>query len=234
MAAEPLKASNALPAAFYQRPSLQVARDLLGCLLTDGAVTVRLVEVEAYAGMSDPASHWFRGKTPRNAIMWGPPGKLYVYFTYGMHWCMNAVCGDPGEPSAVLLRAGEVVDGVDVAAARRPDVRPRDLGRGPARLARLLGITGEENGVDLTAGAPPLTLQPGERVPIAGCVAAHGWGSTRGWARRPTGRGASGSTVRRPSPRFGSAACAPGNRRPREAGFGRELIRPDPAPVRPR
>ena len=165
MAAEPLKASNALPAAFYQRPSLQVARDLLGCLLTDGAVTVRLVEVEAYAGMSDPASNSFRGKTPRNAIMWGPPGKLYVYFTYGMHWCMNAVCGDPGEPSAVLLRAGEVVDGVDVAAARRPDVRPRDLGRGPARLARLLGITGEENGVDLTAGAPPLTLQPGERVP---------------------------------------------------------------------
>jgi DNA-3-methyladenine glycosylase len=158
-------AAEALPTAFYQRPSLDVARDLLGCHLTDGAVTVRLVEVEAYAGRNDPASHSFRGKTPRNAIMWGPPGKLYVYFTYGMHWCMNAVCGDPGEPSAVLLRAGEVVAGLDIAQARRPDARERDLGRGPARLARLLGITGEDNGVDLTAGAAPLTLQPGARVP---------------------------------------------------------------------
>ena len=171
VAAEPLEAGvagvapGALPAAFYQRPSIEVARDLLGCLLTDGTVTVRLVETEAYAGLSDPASHSFRGKTPRNAIMWGPPGKLYVYFTYGMHWCMNAVCGGDGEPSAVLLRAGEVVAGGDVAQARRPGVRDRDLGRGPARLARLLAINGEDNGVDLTAGRGPLTVQPGDRVP---------------------------------------------------------------------
>jgi DNA-3-methyladenine glycosylase len=161
VAADPLKA---LPATFFARPSLEVARDLLGCLLTDGAVTVRLVEVEAYAGRSDPASHSYRGKTPRNEIMWGPPGKLYVYFTYGMHWCMNAVCGEDGDASAVLLRAGEVVGGEDIAVARRPDVKHRDLGRGPARLARLLGVTGEDNGLDLT-GAAPLTLLAGKRVP---------------------------------------------------------------------
>jgi DNA-3-methyladenine glycosylase len=160
-----LEGPDPLPVAFYQRPSLEVARDLLGCLLTDGTVTVRLVETEAYAGMNDPASHSFRGQTLRNAIMWGPPGKLYVYFTYGMHWCMNAVCGEEGEPSAVLLRAGEVVDGLAVATARRPGVRVRDLGRGPARLAKLLGITGVDNGVDLTAGVAPLTLRPGKRVP---------------------------------------------------------------------
>ncbi len=158
-------ADRALPATFYARPSLEVARDLLGCLLTDGDVTVRLVEVEAYAGMSDPASHSFRGKTARNEIMWGPPGKLYVYFTYGMHWCMNAVCGGEGVPSAVLLRAGEVIGGHHIAAGRRPDTRERDLGRGPARLARLLGITGEDNGVDLTGAPAPLALLAGERVP---------------------------------------------------------------------
>ena len=158
MAAEPLAA------AFYARPSGEVARDLLGCLLTDGEVTLRLVEVEAYAGTTDPASHSFRGPTPRNSIMWGPPGRLYVYFTYGMHWCMNAVCGAEGDASAVLLRAGEVVAGADEAARRRPDVRRIDWARGPARLARLLGITGAQNGLDLTAGGPVLTLLPGERV----------------------------------------------------------------------
>ncbi len=142
-----------------------MARDLLGCLLTDGAVTVRLVEVEAYAGLADPASHSYRGKTARNAPMWGPPGRLYVYFTYGMHWCMNAVCGPPGDASAVLLRAGEVVAGADTAAVRRPGVRPIDLGRGPARLARLLAITGVDNDVDLTSPGPPLAVLAGEAVP---------------------------------------------------------------------
>ncbi|HEX4018300.1 MAG TPA: DNA-3-methyladenine glycosylase [Frankiaceae bacterium] len=154
-----------LPAAFYARPSLEVARDLLGCLLTDGEVTLRLVEVEAYAGTTDPASHSFRGPTPRNSIMWGPPGKLYVYFTYGMHWCMNAVCGAEGDASAVLLRAGEVVDGLESAEARRPGVRERDLARGPARMARLLDITGADNHTDLTAGGPPVTLLAGKRIP---------------------------------------------------------------------
>jgi DNA-3-methyladenine glycosylase len=153
-----------LPAGFYARPSVEVARDLLGCLLTDGVVTVRLVEVEAYAGTADPASHSFRWPTPRNTIMWGPPGKLYVYFTYGMHWCMNAVCEDEGDASAVLLRAGEVVAGVDEAALRRPGVRQVDWARGPARLTRLLNVTGDDNGVDLTAAGAPLRVLAGEPV----------------------------------------------------------------------
>jgi DNA-3-methyladenine glycosylase len=138
---------------------------LLGCLLSDGVITLRLVEVEAYMGPTDPASHSFRGPTTRNAAMFGPPGRLYVYFTYGMHWCMNAVCGPGGQPSAVLLRAGEIVAGQPEAEIRRPQVRPVDRARGPARLARLLAVTGEFTGDDLTAPGSPLTLRAGERVP---------------------------------------------------------------------
>jgi DNA-3-methyladenine glycosylase len=154
-----------LPPAFYDRPAVEVAPELLGCLLSDGVITVRVVEVEAYMGPTDPASHSFRGRTPRNASMFGPPGRLYVYFTYGMHWCMNAVCGPDLEPSAVLLRAGEVVVGQAAAEDRRPAVRPVDRARGPARLTRLLGVTGEDTGIDLTASSSPLTLRAGQRVP---------------------------------------------------------------------
>jgi DNA-3-methyladenine glycosylase len=182
-------ATESLPAAFYDRPSIQVARDLLGCLLTDGVVTVRLVEVEAYAGTSDAASHSFRGPTPRNRVMWGPPGRLYVYFTYGMHWCMNAVCGSEEDASAVLLRAGEVVAGADEAALRRPGVRRIHWARGPARLTRLLDITGEQNGLDLTLGGPPLTLLAGKPVaddnvrvgPRVGLNPRLGEAATRPW-----------------------------------------------------
>jgi DNA-3-methyladenine glycosylase len=112
-----------LPRDFFERPSVAVAPDLLGCLLShetaDGRVTVRLTEVEAYAGESDPASHAFRGRTPRVEVMYGPPGHTYVYFTYGMHFCVNLVCQPAGQPSAVLLRAGQVIEGVPLAAARR-------------------------------------------------------------------------------------------------------------------
>ena len=142
-----------------------VARDLLGCLLTDGVITVRLVEVEAYTGPADPASHAFRGPTARNAVMWGAPGRLYVYFTYGMHWCMNAVCGPAGAASAVLLRAGEIVAGQEAAELRRPELRPVDRARGPARLARLFGVTGECAGADLTTAGSALMLYPG--IPVA-------------------------------------------------------------------
>ena len=114
-----------------------------------GTVAVRLTEVEAYAGVDDPASHAFRGRTPRTAVMFGPGGHLYTYFVYGMHWCANIVTGPDGNASAVLLRAGEVVDGHDVAAQRRPGFRPRDLARGPARLAMALALGREHNGMAL-------------------------------------------------------------------------------------
>jgi DNA-3-methyladenine glycosylase len=113
-----------IPREFFARPSAEVAPDLLGCVLehetADGLVAVELTEVEAYAGRSDPASHAYRGKTPRNAVMFGPPGHAYVYFTYGMHFCVNMVClGENGSASAVLLRAGAIIGGEDLARARR-------------------------------------------------------------------------------------------------------------------
>ncbi len=134
---------------FYDRPPLDVARDLLGARLCGGGVVVRLTEVEAYGGANDPASHAFHGLTPRCAVMFGPPGHMYVYFVYGMHWCVNIVCGPVGEAAAVLLRAGEVVEGADRAARGRPYLAGAALARGPARLARTLAIDGSRNGADL-------------------------------------------------------------------------------------
>jgi DNA-3-methyladenine glycosylase len=127
-----------------------------------------LSEVEAYAGPVDPASHAFRGRTPRNAVMFGPPGFLYVYFVYGMHWCCNVVCGPAGEASAVLLRAGRVVSGVDLARVRRPAARTdTELARGPARLAGALGIDRTAGGADLLDPASPVRLRAGTPVPAA-------------------------------------------------------------------
>jgi DNA-3-methyladenine glycosylase len=120
---------------------------------------VRITEVEAYLGAQDPGSHASRGETRRNAIMFGPAGHLYVYFTYGMHVCANVVCGPEGEATAVLLRAGEVIDGVDAVRERRLTSKTdADLARGPARLCVALGITLDDNGADLAAG--PLRLEP--------------------------------------------------------------------------
>ena len=159
-------------AELLARPSLEVAPTLLGATLRhrtpEGEVALRLTEVEAYAGADDPGSHAFRGMTPRNEVMFGPAGRLYVYFTYGMHHCCNVVVGDEGTASAVLLRAGEVVDGVELARSRRPGSSHRDLARGPARLCKALAIDGRHNGVDLSSGE--LVLTPGEPVP-AECVA---------------------------------------------------------------
>lgn len=133
-------------------PVEEVAPRLLGCVLAHGEVSVRLTEVEAYGAADDPGSHAYRGRTPRNAVMFGPAGHLYCYFTYGMHVCANVVVGEPGSAAAVLLRAGEVVDGLDVARSRRPGAGDRDLARGPARLCRALGITLDLNGCDLALG----------------------------------------------------------------------------------
>jgi DNA-3-methyladenine glycosylase len=165
---------------------LPAARRLLGCTVEadtpDGPVAVRLVEVEAYRGADDPASHSFRGPTPRNAVMFGPAGHLYVYFVYGMHFCANISCLDDGEAGAVLLRAGEVTSDLDVARHRRPAARrDNELARGPARLASLLGLTREHNGVDVTDPASPVRVLAGPPVaealvrtgPRVGVAAAH-------------------------------------------------------------
>lgn len=156
-------------------PVLDVAPRLLGAVLRHGAVAVRLTEVEAYDGANDPGSHAFRGRTRRNAVMFGPPGHLYCYFTYGMHVCCNVVCGAEGDPSAVLLRAGEVIEGLDVARERRPGSSDRDLARGPARLCNALGIELGDDGTDLTAGpitlrsgTPPADVSTGPRVGLRG------------------------------------------------------------------
>ena len=141
---------------------VDAARGLLGCVVSANGVSLRLTEVEAYAGPGgDPASHAHRGRTRRNAVMFGPPGHAYVYFTYGMHWCLNVVTGPDGEASAVLLRAGEVIDGIDLARQRRGAATPiRDLARGPARLTQALGIDGLANGTSMLDGSGPLSLTP--------------------------------------------------------------------------
>lgn len=162
-------------------PADVVGPRLLGARLThltgEGRVTVRLTEVEAYLGATDPGSHAFRGRTTRTAPMFGPAGHLYVYFTYGMHWCANVVTGPDGEASACLLRAGEVIHGLELARARRPGARrDRDLARGPANLAAALGISGALTGAPLHVGydaqrstpLPPLALEmPRQRASSA-------------------------------------------------------------------
>jgi len=169
---------------------VQVAPDLLGCVLTHetagGLVAVALAEVEAYDGRNDPASHAFRGRTARNAVMFGPPGHAYVYFTYGMHFCVNLVCHRDGDASAVLLRAGRVIDGLPLARARRSGavagtgaagrrgprgaaLRELDLARGPARLCEALGIDRAQDGADLCDPASPLRISgPRAAVPAGG------------------------------------------------------------------
>jgi DNA-3-methyladenine glycosylase len=165
-----------IPREFLDRPSQEVAPDLLGCVLehetAEGLVAVELTEVEAYAGETDPASHSYRGRTARNAVMFGPPGYAYVYFTYGMHFCVNVVCMPEGTPRAVLLRAGRVTAGEALARRRRARWRTeadprsvlpaRDLARGPARLCQALAIDRTQNGLDVCSGASELRLRPAD------------------------------------------------------------------------
>jgi DNA-3-methyladenine glycosylase len=153
-------------------PALTLAPRLVGAVLVSDVggheVAVRLTEVEAYEGVTDPASHAFRGPTPRTAVMFGPAGHLYCYFTYGMHWCANVVCGPDGTASAVLLRAGAIIRGAEHAFARRPAARRApDLAKGPARLATCLGLDRATDGVDLCAATSPVRLEsmPARRRP---------------------------------------------------------------------
>ncbi|MFE5858735.1 DNA-3-methyladenine glycosylase [Streptomyces sp. NPDC056500] len=156
-----------LPREFFDRPVLEVAPQLLGCTLVrrsaEGTIELRITEVEAYAGEVDPGSHAYRGRTARNEVMFGPPGHAYVYFTYGMWHCLNAVCGPEGRASGVLLRAGEIQVGADLARKRRFSARhDRELAKGPARLATALDVDRALNGTDLCADeVAPLVLLPG-------------------------------------------------------------------------
>lgn len=166
-----------VPRSFFERHATTVAPELLNKILacSDGR-SGRIVEVEAYRGSIDPAAHTYRGKTPRNAVMFGPAGHMYVYFTYGMHWCANCVCAPPGE--GVLIRALEPLHGLDqMRAARLMSTKNRDLCRGPARLTQAMGITGAQNGIDLVKGregycivddgmAPPEGLEGTRRIGI--------------------------------------------------------------------
>jgi DNA-3-methyladenine glycosylase len=149
-----------VPRNFYRRDPRIVAPELLNKLLArDDGRAGRIVEVEAYFGAEDPAAHTFRGPTARNATMFGDGGHLYVYFTYGMHWCANAVCGRAGEGWGVLLRAMQPVAGLDaMREARGWPARDRDIGRGPARLAQALGITRALDGADLVKGGEGIRL----------------------------------------------------------------------------
>ena len=168
-----------LPRRFYARDPRDVAPELLNKVLVKGGRSGRIVEVEAYCGGIDPGSHAYRGRTNRNATMFGKPGLLYVYFTYGMHWCANAVCGSEGVGVAVLLRALAPLDGVDEMWAVRPKARrERDLCSGPAKLTEALGITGGHDGADLVTGdhgirilddgmPPPAAPANGVRIGLA-------------------------------------------------------------------
>ncbi len=192
-------------------PVDQVAPSLLGATLRHGDVAVRLTEVEAYDGPTDPASHAHRGRTARNAIMFGPPGHLYVYFSYGMHWAANVICGPEGHAAGVLLRAGEVIDGIEVARTRRGRARDRDLARGPGRLCAALRLSAEHKGCYLL-GDGPVRLEP----PV-----------------RTSGDDHVGSSGRR-LPRGGSAVAVLGRRQPLRVRLQAQPARPSPAELHPR
>ncbi|EPH46556.1 DNA-3-methyladenine glycosylase [Streptomyces aurantiacus] len=181
-----------LPRDFFDRPVLEVAPDLLGRILVrntpDGPIELRLTEVEAYEGEADPGSHAYRGRTARNSVMFGPPGYVYVYFTYGMWHCMNLVCGPEGKAGAVLLRAGEITEGAELTRERRLSARnDKELAKGPARLATALDVDRRLDGADVCAGTDaPLTVltgaptdpsqvRTGPRTGVGGEGSVHPW-----------------------------------------------------------
>ena len=168
-----VRGSAPLPACFYNRDTEQVARDLLGavlrCTTSDGVASGRVVETEAYLGEHDLACHATAGLTARTRWLYGAPGTAYVYFIYGVHWCFNAVTRAVGSPSAVLVRALEPLDGVELMRERRGSVRERDLTNGPGKLCEALGITGAQNGIPLRKSAIEILRGvpvPDERVVV--------------------------------------------------------------------
>ena len=165
---------------FYARAPEIVAPELLNTVLVCGDRSGRIVEVEAYAGANDPASHAYRGRSARNATMFGPPGRLYVYLSYGMHWCANVVCGEAGEAGAVLIRALAPLGGLEQMRHARPAARrDRDLCSGPGKLCQAIGISGDHDGADVVSGTegigifddgtpPPAPPAQGTRIGISG------------------------------------------------------------------
>ena len=182
------RAGTALPAKFYDRDTEQVARDLLGavlrCTTSDGVASGRIVETEAYLGEHDLACHAAAGLTERTRWLYGAPGTAYVYFIYGVHWCFNAVTRAVGSPSAVLVRALEPLEGVELMRERRLVIHDRDLTNGPGKLCEALGITGALNGLSLQES--PIEILRGEPVPDARVQVTPRIGITKsaGWPLR--------------------------------------------------
>ncbi len=191
--------SDRLPCSFFDRPVLEVARDLLGCTFLFNGAGGRLVEVEAYRA-DDPASHSYRGRTQRNAVMFGPPGRLYVYFTMGLHFCVNVVCEGEGRAAAVLLRALEPTAGLDLMRERRGLDDPRRLCSGPARLTQALGIGRADNGRCACEAAVGAAARVAVGVGV-GFFAREGVGS------RPPATWARGAPRIVATPRIGVAAA---------------------------
>lgn len=161
--------SNILPASFYDREVVGVARDLLGMrlvrLLDGKRISGIICETEAYRGEEDLACHARVGRTKRTEVMYGPAGRAYIYFTYGMHWCLNCVCGEEGFPAAVLLRSIEPMEGLEIIAERRKGVERKLWCNGPAKITKALGLTGTQNGVDLASKDGGLWIEQGESIP---------------------------------------------------------------------
>jgi len=161
--------THCLPQSFFARPTLEVARGLLGMRLVRSLNGARLsgwiVETEAYIGETDLACHARAGKTPRTAVMYGPPGHAYIYFTYGMHWLLNAVTEAEGFPAAVLLRAIQPVEGLEEMAARRAGVPPARWTDGPGKLCRALALDGQQNDINLCDPSGELYIEAGPGVP---------------------------------------------------------------------
>lgn len=157
-----------LPRNFFDGDPLETAPQLLNKILRVGPRSLRIVEVEAYCGTDDPASHAYRGPTPRTEVMFGPPGHLYVYLSYGIHWCTNIVCGPDGVAGAVLLRAGAPLTGIEEQRAARPAARrDLDLANGPGKLTAAVGIDDRHRGLDFCASdSPVLLLDDGTEPPV--------------------------------------------------------------------